>query len=89
MSDESTLQNPPQPDPPKRWFFYKTLIPTLKVGLVDMGDIGLVEGTQEKRGTPMVYRLYLRCFPTKQVELDEANFLEFDKAWKAYNVGNL
>jgi hypothetical protein len=67
-----------------RWFFYKLTAPTLRVGLVDMGDIYWIEGTQPARGAAMTYRLYLRCGP-KQTELDEANFLAFDKAWKAYN----
>jgi hypothetical protein len=89
MSDESPPQNPPQPPLPKRWFHYKILSPTLRTGLVDMGEIGLVEGTQPTRTGAMTYRLYLRCFPNKQVELDEANFLAFDKAWKAYHEGEL
>jgi hypothetical protein len=92
LEQVKTLTDAPGTTKPSRWFFYKiTQIaqPTARKGLLDMLDIGWVEGIQTTRGGPMVYRLYLRCFPNHPVELDEANFVAFDKVWKAFNAGEL
>ena len=65
-----------------RWFYWKTTIPTIKNGLLDLLDVCLIEGSQAARGGPLTYIIYLRCLPNHPVTLDEPNFLVFDAAWK-------